>query len=88
MLGAHKREIIDCLTATVGTEVNWRMMEKVIAEVGKLDMFVDHHDAGDYDIGRSYGMLHTLNWSNLNKNFMVNVYYYIFIIHRNNALHI
>ena len=82
------RDIVDSITSTVGTMFNWKMMGKVIEEVGKLERFVDHHDAGDYDLGRSYGMLHMLNWSNCSKNFMVNVYYYLFIIHHNNALHI
>ena len=82
MLGAHKREIIDRLTATVGTEVNWRMMEKVIAEVDKLDMVVDHHDAGDYDLGRSYALLHTLNKSNCTKNFMVIIIIFVALCHK------
>jgi hypothetical protein len=47
------------------------MMETVIEEVRKLDMFVEQHDAGDYDVGRAFGFLHTLNWTNCNKHYVV-----------------
>jgi hypothetical protein len=85
LLDGGKRDIVDRLTATEGTEVNWRMMEMVIAEVRKLDMFVEQHDAGDYDVGRSFGFLHTMNWTNCNKNYMVSngeqhiVFYILFV---------
>ena len=79
-LGGRMREIVDRLTATVGTEVNWKMMGKVIAEVGKLNTVVEENDAGDFYLGRSYGLLHTLNWSNTSKNFMVNAFIF-FPIH-------
>jgi hypothetical protein len=46
-------------------------MEMVIAEVRKLDMFVEKHDAGDYNVRREFGFLHTLNWTNCNKNYVV-----------------
>ena len=58
------------------------MMGKVIAEVDKLDMFVEENDAGDFYLGRSYGLVHTLNWSNTTKNFMVNVFIF-FPLHKN-----
>ena len=73
-LGVLKRDIVDRLTATEGTDVNWIEMGKLIAEVDKLDMFVEENDAGDFYLGRSYGLVHTLNWSNTTKNFMVNVF--------------
>jgi hypothetical protein len=81
LLDGGKRDIVDRLTATEGTEVNWRMMETVIAEVRKLDMFVEQHDAGDYDVGRASGFLHTVKWTNYNKNYVVsNVEQHIFFI--------
>ena len=82
VLGGRMREIVDRLTATVGTEVNWKMMGKVIAEVGKLDNFIEENDAGDFYLGRSYGLLHTLNWSNTSKNFMVSALIFLHITHQ------
>jgi hypothetical protein len=70
-LGARERLIVDNLVATVGTDVNWRMIETVITKVNKLEVYVEHNDAGDYNLVRAYGLLHKLNWSNLNKNFVV-----------------
>ena len=78
-LGAREREIVDHLTSTIGTEVNWKMMETVITEVNKLQVYVDHNDAGDYAVGRAYGRLHTLNWSNTNKNFFVSILFIVFV---------
>ncbi|KAM0848630.1 hypothetical protein ACQ4PT_054253 [Festuca glaucescens] len=69
-LGVLKRDIVDGLTATEGTDINWKEMGKLIAEVDKLDMFVEENDAGDFYFLRSYGLVHTLNWSNTTKNFM------------------
>jgi hypothetical protein len=68
------RDIVDRLTATEGTDVNWKEMGKLIAEVDKLDMFLEENDAGEVYLGRSYGLVHTLNWSNTTKKFMVNVF--------------
>jgi hypothetical protein len=81
-----KRDIVDRLTATEGIKVNWRMMETVIAEVRNLDMFAAQHDAGDYDVGRAFGFLHTLNWTKCNKNYVVSnveqhIIFFMFQIH-------
>ena len=70
-LSAEKRDIVDRLITTEGTDVNWRMMETVIAEVDKVDMFVEIYEAGGYDNFRAYGLLHELSWSDCNKNFVV-----------------
>lgn len=78
------RDIVDRITSTVGTMFNWKMMGKVIEEVGKLERFVDHHDAGDYDLGRSYALLHTLNKSNCTKNFMVIIIIFVALCHNKN----
>src|SRR4051794_17250656 len=80
-LAGRMREILYRLTATVGTEFNWKIMGKVIEEVGKLDTVVEENDAGDFFVGRSYGLLHTLNWSNTSKNFMVRALIFLHITH-------
>jgi hypothetical protein len=59
-LDGGKRDIIDGLITTKGTKVNWRMIEMVIVEVRKLNMFVEQYDAGDYDVGRAFGFLRAL----------------------------
>jgi hypothetical protein len=38
-LGARERLIVDNLVATVGTDVNWRMIETVITKVNKLEVY-------------------------------------------------
>jgi hypothetical protein len=38
-LGARDRLIVDNLIATVGTDVNWKMMETVITNVNKLEVY-------------------------------------------------
>jgi hypothetical protein len=84
-LDGGKSDIVDRLITTEGTEVNWRMMETVIVEVRKLNMFVEQYDAGDYDVGRAFGFLHALNWTNYNKNYVVSnveqhiVFYILFV---------
>ena len=70
-LSNEKRQIIDNMNITGGTNINWRMMETVISQVMNLEMLVEHHDAGDYDQGRAFGFIHALTWSDCNKNFLV-----------------
>ena len=50
-LSNEKRDIIDNVTVTEGTSLNWRMMEYVIRQVMDLEKLVERHDAGNYDQG-------------------------------------
>ena len=72
----YNRDIIDNLCVTKGTTINWRMMGTIIRYASNIDQMVVQHDAGDYDQGRVYALLHTINYSNRNKNFVVSVCYY------------
>ena len=64
-LSHTKRDIVDSLSSTDGTMINWRMMHTVILQVDNLDYLVEYHNAGDYDQGALVvPMLHTLNWTN------------------------
>ena len=62
---------MDLLTSTEGTTINYKMMETVVSYVKMLETIVNHHDAGDYEEGRVSGLLHTINYSNTHKNFVV-----------------
>ena len=75
-LSNEKRDIIDNVAVTEGTSLNWRMMEYVIRQVMNLDNLVERHDAVNYDQGRAYAFLHTLTWSDCNKNFSVTIFRY------------
>jgi hypothetical protein len=64
-LSPDRRAIVDSLSTTDGTMINWRMMQTVINQVDNLDYVVLFHRAGDYDEGELHiGVLHTLNWTN------------------------
>jgi hypothetical protein len=41
------------MTSTNGTYINWRMMERVIKRVNKIEYLVGIHDAGEYSLGTS-----------------------------------
>ena len=80
-LSNEKRDIIDNVTVTEGTSLNWRMMEYVIRQVMDLDKLVERHDAGNYDQGRAYAFLHMLTWSDCNKNFSVTIFlFFIYFV--------
>ena len=70
-LGDKERLILDFLIATEGTTISYKMMATVVSYVKMLETIVDHHDAGDYEEGRVSGLLHTINYSNTHKNFVV-----------------
>ena len=70
------RYIIDNLRVTKGTTINWMMMGTIITYVNNIDEMVAEHVAGEYEQGRVYALLHTINKSNRTKNFVVSVCYY------------
>ena len=74
-----KKHIVDYLTITEGTKINWRMMETVIRHVDNVDVILDDEASGDYDLRRVYAFAHTLTWSDCNKNFVV-IFYVIFFL--------
>lgn len=63
-MSRDKRDIIDSIISIDGTEINWRMMEKVVEHVDNLDFLVARHEAGIYGEGTVVAMVHTLNWTN------------------------
>ena len=68
-MSRDKHDIVDSINATDGTEINWRMMDKVIEHVDNLDFLVVRHEAGTYGEGTVVAMMHTLNWTNsINQN--------------------
>lgn len=63
--------MLDSLTATEGTKINWRMMETVVQHADNLDFLVDHHEAGEYGQGTAVALLHTLTRTNIHKHQLV-----------------
>lgn len=64
-MSPERRHIVDSLSSTDGTMINWRMMETVIDAVENLDYTVLFHRAGEYEEAELVvGVLHTLNWTN------------------------
>ena len=62
---SHKdHEIVDSLSATDGTKINWKMTEIVIQYVHNLEHLVELHGAGDYVEGTIAAMMHTLKRTN------------------------
>ena len=57
-LSQEKRKIIDSFAKTAGTICNWKTMELVIEQVGNIEIYVDHHEAGDYNRGKCTALLH------------------------------
>lgn len=57
--------MLDSLTATEGTKINWRMMETVVQHADNLDFLVDYHEAGEYGQGTAVALLHTLTRTNI-----------------------
>lgn len=65
LMSPERRPIVDSLSSTDGTKINWRMMETMINTVENLDYLVLFHRAGEYEEGELvFGVLHTLNWTN------------------------
>ncbi len=66
LMSPQRRPIVDSISTTDGTMINWRMMETVINAVENLDYLVLFHRAGEYAQGQLvFGVLHTLNWTNI-----------------------
>ena len=64
-MSPERRPIVNSLTSTDGTMINWRMMQTVINAVDNLDYHVLFHRAGEYEEGELVvGVMHTLNWTN------------------------
>ena len=74
-MSPERRPIVDSLSSTDGTMINWRMMQTVINTVENLDYLVLFHRAGEYEEGELvFGVLHTLNWThseNYNKHVVI-----------------
>ena len=70
-LTRERREMLDSLTATEGTKINWRMMETVVQHADNLDFLVDHHEAGEYGQGTAVALLHTLTRTNIHKHLVI-----------------
>ena len=68
-MSPERRAIVDSLSSTDGTKINWRMMQTVIYIVENLDYLVLVHRAGEYEEGELvFGVRHTLNWTNSKNN--------------------
>jgi hypothetical protein len=63
-LSKEKHRIVDALTSTDGTKVNWSEMEAVIENMDRLDSLVREHNAGVFPQGTVLPLLHTLIWTN------------------------
>ena len=64
LMSPERRPIVDSLSSTDGTMINWMMMETVINTVEILDYLVLFHRAREYEEGELvFGVLHTLNWT-------------------------
>jgi hypothetical protein len=63
-LSKEKCRIVDALTSTVRTKVNWSEMEAVIENVDRLDSLVREHNAGVFPQGTVLPLLYTLIWTN------------------------
>ena len=73
-MSRDKRDIVDSIESINVTDINWRMMEKVIEHVDNLDFLVARHEAGIYGEGTVVATMHTLNWTNSinqNKNLVI-----------------
>jgi hypothetical protein len=82
-LDADKKRIVDALTSTDGSKVNWREMGTVVESVDMLDTLVNEHNAGHFQQGIVLTLLHTLNWTN-SENYkkhlvMINNLFYLFL---------
>jgi hypothetical protein len=72
-LTKDKQDILDAMHATDGTIINWKMMESVINNVESIDMLVETHLAGTYQVGKCQTLIHTLNWTNCVKKELVSI---------------
>jgi hypothetical protein len=59
--------------ATDGTIINWKMMESVITNVENIEILVQIHGAGIYEVGKCQSLIHTLNWTNCVKKELVSI---------------